>query len=111
MKFEFVFFIDSFFVENSQEELSRSNLEKAFAQLDLTRDDVQTSESHADEIRRKFRPYEELKKDFQELNLKVQTDQEILKDLIEKLNRTNENEERKLILTDLEYYLHQVKTI
>lgn len=41
--------------------------------------------------------------------MKIQTDQEILTDLIKQLNTTNDNENRKTILTDLEYYLHQVK--
>ena len=45
------------------------------------------------------------------LNMKIQTDQEILTDLIEQLNTTNDHENQKTILTDLEYYLHQVKII
>ena len=43
--------------------------------------------------------------------MKIQTDQEILTDLIEQLNTTNDHGNLKTILTDLEYYLHQVKTI
>lgn len=43
--------------------------------------------------------------------MKIQTDQEILTDLIEQLNTTNDHENQKTILTDLEYYLHQVKII
>lgn len=109
----------------SQEEISRQNLEKAFANLDLSKDDVPTDEvqplvvscsifsisllqTHDEETRRKYRSYDDLKKDFESLNMKVQTDQEILTDLIEQLNKTDSNEHRKTILTDLEYYLHQV---
>jgi hypothetical protein len=40
--------------------------------------------------------------------MKIQTDQEILINLINQLNTTDNNENRKTILTDLEYYLHQV---
>lgn len=92
---------------SSQEELSRQNLEKAFANLDLTKDDVQTDQIHTDEIRRKYRSYDELKKDFQSLDMKIQTDQEIIADLTEQLNKTDDNEHRTTILTDLEFYLHQ----
>jgi hypothetical protein len=40
--------------------------------------------------------------------MKIQTEQEILINLINQLNTTDNNENRKTILTDLEYYLHQV---
>lgn len=63
---------------------------------------------HIDEIRRKYRSYDELKKDFQSLDMKIQTDQEIITDLVEQLNKTDSNEHQKTILTDLEFYLHQV---
>ncbi len=56
----------------------------------------------------KFRPYDELKKDFESMNMKVQTDHEILTNLINQLKASNNDEDRKTILTDLEYYLHQV---
>lgn len=114
-------------LETMPEEISRKNLEQAFAQLDLSKDDVQidqvsqcafpstcsqsvvTVQSHDEEVRRKFRSYEELKKDFASINVKIQTDQEILGQLIEQLNKTDNDEDRKTILTDLEYYLHQVR--
>jgi len=41
--------------------------------------------------------------------MQIQTDQEIIIDLIEQLNKTDNNENRKTILTDLEFYLHQVE--
>ena len=40
--------------------------------------------------------------------MKIQTDQEILTDLIKKLTQTNNDENLKTLLTDLEFYLHQV---
>jgi hypothetical protein len=40
--------------------------------------------------------------------MKIETDQEIVMDLIEQLNKTDNYENQKTILTDLEYYLHQV---
>ncbi|CAF1525871.1 unnamed protein product [Rotaria sp. Silwood1] len=93
--------------ETTQEEISRHNLEQAFANLDLSKDDVETDKTHEEEIRKRFRPYEELKKDFESMNIKIQTDQEIIINLIDQLNKTNNNDNRKIILIDLEYYLHQ----
>ena len=63
---------------------------------------------HEEEIRKKFRPYDQLKKDFESVNMKIETDQEIIINLIDKLNKTSDNVNRKIILMDLEYYLHQV---
>ncbi|CAF1186659.1 unnamed protein product [Rotaria sordida] len=93
--------------ETTQEEISRHSLEQAFANLDLSKDDVKTDKTHEEEIRKQFRSYEELKKDFESINMKIQTDQEILINLIDQLNKTDNNDNRKTILTDLEYYLHQ----
>ncbi|CAF3195517.1 unnamed protein product [Rotaria socialis] len=93
--------------EADQEEISRKNLEKAFANLDLSKDDVQSDEAHEEDIRQRFRPYDELKKEFESLNMKIQTDQEILVTLIDQLNKTDNDDNTKTILTDLEYYLHQ----
>ncbi|UJR31461.1 hypothetical protein I4U23_018951 [Adineta vaga] len=90
-----------------QERISKQNLERAFANFDFSKDDVVTDKKHEEEVKAKFRAYNELKKDFDEMNIKVQTDLEILTDLLKKLNTTNNNEDRKTILTDLEYYLHQ----
>lgn len=42
------------------------------------------------------------------MNIKVQTDQEILTDLIQQLIKTNKDDNIKTLLTDLEFYLHQV---
>ncbi len=42
------------------------------------------------------------------MNMKVQTDHEILTTLINQLTKSNNDEDRKTILTDLEFYLHQV---
>ncbi|CAF3519400.1 unnamed protein product [Adineta steineri] len=92
---------------DEQERISKENLERAFANLDFTKDDVITDQKHEDEVKAKFRGYDELKKDFESMNMKVQTDQEILTDLMNKLRTTDNNEDRKTILTDLEYYLHQ----
>ena len=60
-------------------------------------------------MKTKFRSYDELKKDFESMNMKIQTDYEILTDLIKRLRKSEDEENRKTILTDLEFYLHQVR--
>jgi hypothetical protein len=40
--------------------------------------------------------------------MKMQTDHEILTTLINQLTKSTNDEDRKTILTDLEFYLHQV---
>jgi hypothetical protein len=42
------------------------------------------------------------------MHIKIQTDQEILTDLIDQLTKVDDDDNRHRILTDLEYYLHQV---
>lgn len=59
-------------------------------------------------MKTKYRPYDELKKDFESMNMKIQTDHEIINDLINRLLKSNDDQDRKTILTDLEFYLHQV---
>ncbi|CAF3785112.1 unnamed protein product [Rotaria sordida] len=94
--------------DNEKEKISKENLERAFANLDLSKDDIITDKKHEEEIKTKFRPYDDLKKDFQSMNIKIQTDNEILTNLINQLTKTNNEHDLKTILTDLEYYLHQV---
>ncbi|KAI0229250.1 Nucleotide exchange factor SIL1 [Lamellibrachia satsuma] len=60
-------------------------------------------------VKRKFRDIEELKKEFSEMNAVMKTDVEILKDLLEKYKQPDLSEDQiRPILTDLEYYLHQI---
>ena len=49
-----------------------------------------------EEIKNKFRSYEELKKDFEGLNLTVKTDSEIMKDLFIKYNRSDVSKQEKI---------------
>lgn len=60
-------------------------------------------------IKRLFRPIEELKKDFEELNVVIETDMQIMVRLINKFNSSSSSLEEKIAaLFDLEYYVHQV---
>ncbi|XP_029439563.1 nucleotide exchange factor SIL1 isoform X2 [Rhinatrema bivittatum] len=60
-------------------------------------------------IKQKFRPIDELKKEFEELNMQIETDFEIMTKLISKFNSSNSSlDEKAAALNDLEYYVHQV---
>nr|KAF6448773.1 SIL1 nucleotide exchange factor [Rousettus aegyptiacus] len=61
------------------------------------------------EVKRLFRPIEELKKDFEELNVVIETDMQIMVRLINKFNSSSSSLEEKIAaLFDLEYYVHQM---
>ncbi|NXX42123.1 SIL1 factor, partial [Tricholaema leucomelas] len=59
--------------------------------------------------RKKFRPIEQLKEEFEKLNVKMETDYEIMVQLISKFNSSASTLADKVAaLYDLEYYVHQV---
>ncbi|XP_042547971.1 nucleotide exchange factor SIL1 isoform X1 [Dipodomys spectabilis] len=61
------------------------------------------------EVKRLFRPIEELKKAFDELNVVIETDMQIMVRLINKFNSSSSSLEEKIAaLFDLEYYVHQM---
>ncbi|NXF23871.1 SIL1 factor, partial [Rhodinocichla rosea] len=61
------------------------------------------------EVRKKFRPIEQLKEEFEKLNMKIETDYEIMVKLISKFNSSASTlDEKVAVLYDLEYYVHQV---
>ncbi|XP_062485259.1 nucleotide exchange factor SIL1 isoform X3 [Pezoporus occidentalis] len=65
--------------------------------------------AHEDEVRKKFRPIEQLKEEFEKLNMKMETDYEIMVKLISKFNSSASTlDEKVAALYDLEYYVHQV---
>lgn len=60
-------------------------------------------------VRQLFRPIEELKKEFDELNVVLESDMQIMVRLINKFNSSNSSlEEKVAALFDLEYYVHQM---
>ncbi|NXM35735.1 SIL1 factor, partial [Oxyruncus cristatus] len=60
-------------------------------------------------VRKKFRPIEQLKEEFEKLNMKMETDYEIMVKLISKFNSSASTlDEKVAALYDLEYYVHQV---
>ncbi|NXG72421.1 SIL1 factor, partial [Baryphthengus martii] len=65
--------------------------------------------AHEEEVRKKFRPIEQLKEEFEKLNVKMETDYEIMVKLISKFNSSASTlDEKVAALYDLEYYVHQV---
>ncbi|XP_076768941.1 nucleotide exchange factor SIL1 isoform X2 [Arvicanthis niloticus] len=60
-------------------------------------------------IKQLFRPIEELKKEFDELNVVLETDMQIMVRLINRFNSSSSSlEEKVAALFDLEYYVHQM---
>lgn len=60
-------------------------------------------------VKQFFRPIEELKKEFDELNVVLETDMQIMVRLINKFNSSSSSlEEKVAALFDLEYYVHQM---
>ncbi|XP_060571318.1 nucleotide exchange factor SIL1-like [Ruditapes philippinarum] len=87
----------------SLEELKRALKDFKTTELDDT--DLQREA----EVKKKFKTYEELKKDFNDINMDIKTDGEIIEDMIGKLrDKDLERDNLLTTLTDLEYYLHQI---
>ncbi|XP_004643305.2 nucleotide exchange factor SIL1 isoform X2 [Octodon degus] len=73
------------------------------------RESAKEDEARKAEVKRLFRPIEELKKEFNELNVVIETDMQIMVRLINKFNSSSSSLEEKIAaLFDLEYYVHQM---
>lgn len=82
-------------------------LKKALAKMKENEKAERTA--HEEEVRKKFRPIEQLKEEFEKLNVKMETDYEIMDKLISKFNSSASTlDEKVAALYDLEYYVHQV---
>lgn len=78
---------------------------KEGAQTESSKED----EARQAEVKQLFRPIEELKKEFDELNVFIETDMQIMVRLINKFNSSSSSLEEKIAaLFDLEYYVHQM---
>ncbi|KAF2884434.1 hypothetical protein ILUMI_21732 [Ignelater luminosus] len=65
------------------------------------------SDKEKDKITKKFRSYEELKKELGDINLTPKTDAELIRELMDKHKTTNDVSRILTILTDLEFLVHQ----
>ncbi|KAJ9578268.1 hypothetical protein L9F63_005489, partial [Diploptera punctata] len=85
------------------EELSKDELQEAIKKIPgdegITPEDIER-------VKKNFRPYETLKKELEELELNIQTDLELMNELLAKF-KSGDDEEKLNSLTDLEYLVHQ----
>lgn len=94
--------------EDPKAALMRENIIEALK--NIKNEDSLTPKELGDEALKakgKFRSYGELKKDFDDLNLAVETDLEILTRLIDQYHTSYSDNDRVSILEDLEYLVHQ----
>ncbi|XP_030841956.1 nucleotide exchange factor SIL1 [Strongylocentrotus purpuratus] len=71
-------------------------------------DDCNDNEALIEEVKQRYRSIEELKKELAELEVDIKTDYEIMTKLFEEYRADQTPETRKLILQDLEFYVHKV---
>ncbi|XP_064107769.1 nucleotide exchange factor SIL1-like isoform X1 [Macrobrachium nipponense] len=91
-----------------REEMLRKNIIEALK--NIKSDDGKTPEElslEAAESRKKFRSYEDLKKDFDEINISMETDNEILTRVINQYQKSDSDDQKVILLEDLEYLVHQ----
>ncbi|XP_065705489.1 nucleotide exchange factor SIL1 [Patagioenas fasciata] len=94
-------------VDIDSNSFTSQELKKALAKMKES--EKAERKAHEEEVRKKFRPIEQLKEEFEKLNVKMETDYEIMVKLISKFNSSASTlEEKVAALYDLEYYVHQV---
>uniref|UniRef100_A0A8C4UBW1 Nucleotide exchange factor SIL1 n=1 Tax=Falco tinnunculus TaxID=100819 RepID=A0A8C4UBW1_FALTI len=94
-------------VDVDSNSFTSQELKKALAKLKES--EKAERKAHEEEVRKKFRPIEQLKEEFEKLNVKMETDYEIMVKLISKFNSSASTlNEKVAALYDLEYYVHQV---
>uniref|UniRef100_A0A8C5UFP4 Nucleotide exchange factor SIL1 n=1 Tax=Malurus cyaneus samueli TaxID=2593467 RepID=A0A8C5UFP4_9PASS len=90
-------------VDVNANSFTSQELKKALAKM------KESEKAREEEVRKKFRPIEQLKEEFEKLNMKMETDYEIMVKLISKFNSSASTlDEKVAALYDLEYYVHQV---
>ncbi|XP_019362097.1 PREDICTED: nucleotide exchange factor SIL1 isoform X1 [Gavialis gangeticus] len=98
-------------VDIDSNSFTSQELKEALAKLKENEKTKSTMEVKAnlEDVRKRFRPIEELKAEFEQLNMRIETDYEIMVKLINKFNSSDSTLDEKIAaLYDLEYYVHQV---
>lgn len=96
-------------VNPKQKSFTPQELKEALKEFKTTKLDEQDNKEREAEVLKSFRKYEDLKKDLAEMNMDLKTDGEIVTEMFHKLNSTDlTGTEKQYLLTDLEYYLHQI---
>ncbi|KAM6122997.1 nucleotide exchange factor SIL1 [Phoenicopterus ruber ruber] len=94
-------------VDVDSNSFTSQELKKALAKMKES--EKAERKAHEEEVKKKFRPIEQLKEEFEKLNVKMETDYEIMVKLISKFNSSASTlDEKVAALYDLEYYVHQV---
>ncbi|XP_074069030.1 nucleotide exchange factor SIL1 [Macrotis lagotis] len=87
----------------------KSALEKFKEGVGTEKEDKQLELAQQEDVRKRFRPIEDLKKDFEALNVVIESDLQIMVRLINQFNSSSTTLEEKIMaLYDLEYYVHQM---
>ncbi|NXX63635.1 SIL1 factor, partial [Scopus umbretta] len=97
-------------VDVDSNSFTSQELKKALAKMkESEKAERKVRRAHEEEVRKKFRPIEQLKEEFEKLNMKMEADYEIMVKLISKFNSSASTlDEKVAALYDLEYYVHQV---
>ncbi|XP_077992621.1 nucleotide exchange factor SIL1-like [Glandiceps talaboti] len=97
-------------VNTDKKSFSKEELKDALKLFKAKQDDVKHEiEGHEEEIKKQFRSYDDLKKDFEDMNINIETDAEIIVKLLDKYKNDGATiEDRQTALQDLEYYAHQI---
>lgn len=91
-----------------RKQFSMNELKRALKDFKTTQLD-DTDLKREDDVKKKFKSYDELKKEFHNMNMDIKTDGEVIEEMIDKLKDKDINRDNLLtVLTDLEYYLHQI---
>ncbi|XP_005093247.1 nucleotide exchange factor SIL1 [Aplysia californica] len=97
------------FINTEKKRFTREQLKEALKDFKYKDLESEVKEEKKDKEQKKFRSYDELKKVMQDAKMSVKTEGEIVTELLSRLqNPSLGKEEAVLILTDLEYYLHQI---
>lgn len=87
---------------------THGELKQALKKFKTERDDVEVVEGGQSSAKG-FRTMDEIRADFKTMHLDVKTDLEILSDIMQRYRSTElDHKDRLSLLTDLEYYVHQI---
>ncbi|XP_071441826.1 nucleotide exchange factor SIL1 [Hetaerina americana] len=92
-------------VKHPDDEPSQAMLREMLKKI--TEIDEEGSLTMEEDTKKKFRSYEEIKKEFENLKMSIKTDSEIISELRERYKVASQAKEIVNILTDLDYLLHQ----
>ncbi|BFZ01197.1 hypothetical protein BsWGS_04236 [Bradybaena similaris] len=96
-------------INTEKKRYTRDELKAALKDFKYKDEAEASRKKHEEEVKKKFRSYEELKKAMEDLNLSVKTEGQIVTELESELKQKDIAHDRlKIVLLDLEYYLHQI---